>query len=49
MLIDSSKRDVRFLIPQSVLANAHGLMFIRLYRGGFMVSAKKGTGVFIAR
>ncbi|KAG2216219.1 hypothetical protein INT45_014191 [Circinella minor] len=46
---DPSKRDVRFLIPQSVLANAHGLMFIRLYRGGFMVSAKKGTGVIIAR
>ncbi|KAI9278352.1 hypothetical protein BDA99DRAFT_428789, partial [Phascolomyces articulosus] len=37
------------LIPPSILANAHGLMFIRLYRGGFMVSAKKGTGVIIAR
>ncbi|KAI9484310.1 hypothetical protein BDB00DRAFT_856467 [Zychaea mexicana] len=37
------------LIPQSVLANAHGLVFIRMYRGGFMVSAKKGTGIIIAR
>ncbi|ORY98795.1 hypothetical protein BCR43DRAFT_488183 [Syncephalastrum racemosum] len=37
------------VIPTSVLANAHGLMFIRLYRVGLMLSAKGGTGVIIAR
>lgn len=42
-------QDIKKLIPPSVLARAHGIMFIRLYRVGFLVSAKGGTGVIIAR
>ncbi|CAO3631214.1 unnamed protein product [Mucor hiemalis] len=37
------------LIPPSILRNAHGIVFIRLYRIGFMLSAKSGTGIIIAR
>ncbi|OAC99132.1 hypothetical protein MUCCIDRAFT_180990 [Mucor lusitanicus CBS 277.49] len=37
------------LIPPSVLRDAHGIVFIRLYRIGFMLSAKSGTGIIIAR
>lgn len=42
-------RDVQMLIPPSVLRDAHGIVFIRLYRIGFMLSAKGGTGIIIAR
>ncbi|KAG2194130.1 hypothetical protein INT47_004200 [Mucor saturninus] len=42
-------RDVQTLIPPSVLREAHGIVFIRLYRIGFMISAKGGTGIIIAR
>lgn len=37
------------LIPPSILRDAHGIVFIRLYRIGFMLSAKSGTGIIIAR
>lgn len=37
------------LIPPSILREAHGIVFIRLYRVGFMISAKGGTGIIIAR
>lgn len=37
------------LIPANVLKDAHGIVFIRLYRIGFMLSAKGGTGIIIAR
>ncbi|KAI8370373.1 uncharacterized protein BYT42DRAFT_548652 [Radiomyces spectabilis] len=42
-------QDVRMLIPANVLANAHGIVFIRLVRIGLLVSAKSGTGIIIAR
>jgi lipid-binding SYLF domain-containing protein len=42
-------RDVKTLIPPSVLREAHGICIIRLYRIGFMLSAKSGSGVIIAR
>ncbi|CAO3587905.1 unnamed protein product [Absidia cylindrospora] len=42
-------QDIKKLIPPSVLAKAHGIVFIRLYRVGFLVSAKGGTGIIIAR
>ncbi|KAI8074652.1 hypothetical protein BC940DRAFT_288763 [Gongronella butleri] len=47
---DSSfKADIKTLIPPSILAKAHGLIFIRQYRAGFVISAKGGTGIIIAR
>ncbi|KAL9544474.1 hypothetical protein MBANPS3_007603 [Mucor bainieri] len=50
LFTDPSKgRDVKMLIPPSVLRDAHGIVFIRLYRIGFMLSAKSGTGIIIAR
>ncbi|KAG0173790.1 hypothetical protein DFQ28_009409 [Apophysomyces sp. BC1034] len=50
LFTDPSKgRDVRMLIPQSVLANAHGIVFIRLIRIGLMLSAKTGTGIIVGR
>ncbi|KAI8646741.1 hypothetical protein BD408DRAFT_409658 [Parasitella parasitica] len=45
----SRGRDVKMLIPPSVLRDAHGIVFIRLYKIGFMLSAKSGTGIIIAR
>ncbi|KAI8968488.1 hypothetical protein BDF20DRAFT_981686 [Mycotypha africana] len=45
----SQGRDVKMLIPSNVLANAHGIVFIRLYRVGLMLSAKSGSGIIIAR
>ncbi|KAI9314727.1 hypothetical protein BX666DRAFT_1962826 [Dichotomocladium elegans] len=45
----TNSSDVQKLIPSSVLANAHGLMIIRLTRVGLVLSAKRGTGVIIAR
>ncbi|GAA5801228.1 hypothetical protein HPULCUR_006672 [Helicostylum pulchrum] len=50
LFTDPSKgRDVKMLIPANVLKDAHGIVFIRLYRIGFMLSAKGGTGIIIAR
>ncbi|CEP16617.1 hypothetical protein [Parasitella parasitica] len=50
LFTDPSKgRDVKMLIPPNVLRDAHGIVFIRLYRIGFMLSAKSGTGIIIAR
>ncbi|KAK4514333.1 C-8 sterol isomerase [Mucor velutinosus] len=50
LFTDPSKgRDVKMLIPPSILRDAHGIVFIRLYRIGFMLSAKSGTGIIIAR
>ncbi|KAI8328674.1 hypothetical protein BD560DRAFT_69329 [Blakeslea trispora] len=50
LFTDPSKgRDLSALIPSSVLANAHGIVFIRVYRIGFGFSAKNGTGIIIAR
>ncbi|ORX49811.1 DUF500-domain-containing protein [Hesseltinella vesiculosa] len=47
---DSSlKADIKTIIPPSILAKAHGIVFIRLYRAGFLISAKGGTGIIIAR
>ncbi|OBZ87589.1 SH3 domain-containing YSC84-like protein 1 [Choanephora cucurbitarum] len=45
----SQGRDLSALIPSTVLANAHGIVFIRVYRVGFGFSAKNGTGIIIAR
>ncbi|KAI9016277.1 hypothetical protein CLU79DRAFT_764240 [Phycomyces nitens] len=42
-------RNPGTLIPKSILANAHGLIIIRVFRIGLMVSARSGTGIIIAR
>ncbi|RCH77955.1 hypothetical protein CU098_004144, partial [Rhizopus stolonifer] len=50
LFTDSNKgKDLSMLIPSSVLANAHGIVFIRLFRVGLGLSAKTGNGIIIAR
>ncbi|KAI8997497.1 hypothetical protein BDB01DRAFT_735454, partial [Pilobolus umbonatus] len=45
----NQSQDVRKMIPADVLRNAHGILFVRLYKVAFLVSGKYGTGVIIAR
>ncbi|KAI8093483.1 uncharacterized protein BX664DRAFT_348699 [Halteromyces radiatus] len=42
-------QDIKKLIPPSVLARAHGIVLIRIYRVGLMFSHKSGKGIIIAR
>ncbi|KAI9304465.1 hypothetical protein BJ944DRAFT_181632 [Cunninghamella echinulata] len=48
-VVPGKSADIQKLIPPSILAKAHGIMFIRLYRVGLLLSAKGGTGIIIAR
>ncbi|ORE09723.1 DUF500-domain-containing protein [Rhizopus microsporus var. microsporus] len=45
----AKNKDLKALIPQVILQNAHGLLFIRLIRVGMALSVKGGTGIIIAR
>ncbi|KAI9008796.1 hypothetical protein CLU79DRAFT_849419 [Phycomyces nitens] len=49
ILEEFTENGSKSLIPRSVLANAHGLIILKSYKGSAGVSYKEGSGIIIAR